>query len=179
MTMKHDPTKELDAMRAVATALTELDADSVVRVLRWAAEAFGAKSQPASAIEQPAVREEYRQIDGPGSFANIADLYAAAQPRNDSDKALVLGYWFQILQGAQDFESQAVNTELKHLGHGIGNITQAFGSLIGRKPQLVIQTRKTGTSQQARKRFKLTTVGQQTVEKMIKAGASQVDSSEL
>jgi hypothetical protein len=179
MEIQRDPVKELDAMRVVATALADLDAEAVARVLRWAAEAFGAKSPLTPAVGPLALRVEDSQVDGPVAFANIADLYAAAQPRNDADKALVVGYWIQILQGAQDFESQGVNTELKHLGHGIGNITQAFSSLMHRKPQLVIQTRKAGVSQQARKRFKLTTAGQQAVERMIKSGASNADSSEM
>jgi hypothetical protein len=185
---ERSPLKELDAMRGVAAALSSLDAGGIGRVLRWAAEAFGSAPAPfaptAVLPSAPKLSYEGRTTDSQvptgsalTSFASIADLYAAAQPRSDADKALVVGYWIQILQGAQDFDSQSVNAELKHLGHGVGNITQAFGSLMTRKPQFVIQTRKTGTTQQARKRFKVTLAGQQAVERMIKAGASHADSS--
>ena len=180
-----NPIKELDAMRAVAAALSPLDGGAIGRVLRWAAEAFGGNPIAAAPLSAaPRTAQEGRSAEGlstgnvpTASFSSIADLYAAAQPKGDADKALVVGYWMQVLQGAQDFESQGVNSELKHLGHGVSNITQAFGTLMGRKPQLVIQTRKTGTTQQARKRFKLTTAGQQTVDRMIKVGASQSNSS--
>ena len=100
---------------------------------------------------------------------DIADLYAAAEPKGDAEKALVAAYWVQQIKGSGDFDAATINKELKHLGHGVGNITAALGSLIARKPNLVIQTRKAGTSQQARKRYKLTTEGLKYVDNMIQS----------
>lgn len=172
-----DPLKELAAMKAIAEALKGLERDGVSRVLRWAADAFGAKVPPvANSKESLSQRKWDVKENGPApTFGSLADLYAAASPAAESDRALVIGYWFQIGQGEADFDSQAVNKELKHLGYGVGNITQAFSGLMARKPQLVIQTRKSGTSQQARKRYKLTTAGIQAVEKML--GKESVEST--
>ena len=100
-------------------------------------------------------------------YGTVHDLYAAAQPSGEAERALVIGYWFQVVQGAPDFDAQSVNTELRQLGYPIKNITQAFMSLMTRKPQFVIQTRKGGTAQQARKRLKLTAFGIQAVERRI------------
>jgi len=47
-------------------------------------------------------------------------------------------------------------TSLKHLGHGFGNITRAFENLKAMKPALIVQTRRDGSSPQARKKFKVT-----------------------
>ena len=164
-----DPLRELAAMKAIAEALKGLERDGVGRVLRWAADAFGAKVPPgAISTESLSQRKGNVKESGPApTFGSLADLYAAASPAAEPDRALVIGYWIQVGQGEADFDSQAVNKELKHLGYGVGNITQAFTGLMTRKPQLVIQTRKSGTSQQARKRYKLTTAGIQAVERML------------
>lgn len=174
-----DPLLEIDAMRAVADALKGLDPQGRTRVLNWAAAAFGTvalvsrdSTEPlpsAGAVSSSSSRVPERPTS---AFESIADLYAAAQPSGDAEKALVGAYWFQVVKGEQDFDSQTINRELKHLGHGVSNITQALNALISRKPQVVIQTRKSGTSQQARKRYKLTTSGQQVAERMIKTGGS-------
>ncbi len=72
-----------------------------------------------------------------------------------------------MCQGADSFDSQSANTALKNLGHAIANITMALGALIKQKPALVLQTKKSGKSRQARKTFKLTVAGIKAVEDMI------------
>jgi hypothetical protein len=85
------------------------------------------------------------------------------------DKALVVAYWLQVRGGAADIDAQTANTELKHLGHGISNVTRAFEGLKSQKPALMIQLRKEGSTQQARKRFKVTAEGRKSVERMLTA----------
>jgi hypothetical protein len=85
----------------------------------------------------------------------------------------VVGYWFQVHQGMKDFDSQRVNAELKNMGHGVGNITDAFTTLIDGKPQYVIQTRKSGTSRQARKLYRVTNEGSNRVRDLL--GGSRDD----
>jgi hypothetical protein len=100
-------------------------------------------------------------------FEGLAELFAAANPKTEPDKALVTGYWFQVVRNEADLTGQSLNEELKHLGHGVLNITKALTSLMKRKPQLVIQIRKSGTSKQARKKYKLTDSGRREVERML------------
>jgi Tfp pilus assembly protein PilX len=102
-----------------------------------------------------------------GEYEDVAALYTAAAPRTEPERALVVGYWFQVHQGMKDFDSQRVNAELKNMGHGVGNITEAFSRLIGRKPQYVIQTRKSGTARQARKLYRVTNEGIKRVKAML------------
>jgi len=97
----------------------------------------------------------------------VADLFAAAAAQTDADRALVVGYWLQIITSQPDFDSFTVNRDLKNLGHGVANITSAFDTLIERKPQHVIQTRKSGSAKQARKRYKLTEEGKKAVQRMV------------
>jgi hypothetical protein len=73
----------------------------------------------------------------------------------------------QKSSGLDTFDSAAVNRELKHLGHGVGNITSAFNDLISQKPALAMQTAKSGKSKQARKKYKITRAGEKAVLEML------------
>jgi hypothetical protein len=147
---------ELEAMTTVAGALDKIKADDkmVARVLRWAHERYtdAAEPEPASS------RGKGLTVDA-DAYEDVASLYTAASPRTEPERALVVGYWFQVHQGMKDFDSQRVNAELKNMGHGVGNITEAFSRLIDRRPQFVIQTRKSGTARQARKLYRVTNEG--------------------
>ncbi len=88
------------------------------------------------------------------------------------------GYWFQVVQNQADFVGQAVNNALKDVGHGVGNITNALSSLQSRKPALVRQVAKSGRTQQARKKYKLTTAGVSAVRAMMNGTNSPGTQSE-
>jgi hypothetical protein len=176
-----DPTLELEVMHDVATGLKKLagDTDSTRRVLQWAASAFlpdglqaVVSTSSATAQASPSTASGTGSVDtSPSrSFSTLPDLYSAVSPVSDSARALVVGYWFQVMQGEQDLDGFSINKELKHLGHAVTNITTALSSLIERKPQLVIQTRKSGNSKQARKLYRLTDAGIKAVERMIAGG---------
>jgi hypothetical protein len=104
--------------------------------------------------------------DGVDKGQTVAEYYDAANPKTDAEKTLVVAAWRQEVLGESSVESQSVNNELKHLGYGIGNVTRAFDVLKEQKPALVIQIQKSGTSKQARKKFKVTRVGLQRVQDM-------------
>lgn len=164
---------ELEAMKKVAEAIDELESDSQSRVLKWAADHYGVSVTTAGAKASNLHREnvEIREDDEPvnvSSYETIGDLFARALPGSDAEKALVAGYWIQEEQGNSEFGTQDVNRELKHLGYGVGNITRAFDNLKKTRPQQVIQLRKSGTSKQARRSFKLTEVGKQAVDAMVR-----------
>ncbi len=150
-------------MTAIAGALGGLDEKAANRVLRWARERYAGSVEP----EVPAPRGGKEAATGSDEFEDVASLYTAASPRTDAERALVVGYWFQQHQGMKDFDSQRVNAELKNMGHRVGNITDAFTRLIERRPQHVIQTRKSGASRQARKLYRVTNEGIKRVQTML------------
>jgi hypothetical protein len=88
-------------------------------------------------------------------------------PGTHAEKALVAGYWLQVCEGADRFTAHPVNKELTHLGHKLPNVTAALEDLKTTKPALVLQLSKSGTSQQARKTYKLSHAGVERVEEMI------------
>ena len=161
-----DPKDEIQAMGKIADALGELDDDAARRVLRWALERFTG----GGPVEVDTLGVSSTDQGGALEFDDLSDLFSAAAPTSQADQALVASYWVQEFEGEEDFESQRVNTLLKHLGHGVGNITRALESLKGRKPQHVVQLRKSGSSRQARKRYKVTAAGKEFVRELIRAG---------
>lgn len=117
--------------------------------------------------EEPPARGEAITL----KFDSFAELYdAARQPTGNPEKALVAGYWLQVCQSAESFDAQSANNELKNLGHALPNVTNSFESLKKKKPALVLQLKKSGTTQQARKTYKLTIAGKKAVEEMIVNG---------
>ena len=75
--------------------------------------------------------------------------------------------YLQNKGGEKELTSREINKELKNLGHGVGNITNAISSLSVKKPSLMIQTRKEGRSKQAQKKYKVTTEGFEAVKRLI------------
>ncbi len=155
--------EELDAMRAVSNALRALDAASARRVLQWAAERFGIEPGTSRAVGLSA----HHAANDLTTADDLAGFFAEAAPQTGPEKALVVGYYQQIVQGASELDAQALNSELKHLGHGLPNITNSMSLLMNQNPSLVIQTKKMGKEQQARKRYKLTNAGIVRVREML------------
>lgn len=150
---------EIEAMGVVGAALDPLDRDARQRVLTWAAQRFNdgliaTGSAATSRVPTVAVPDSAEL-----EFSDFVDLFDAVNPVSDKQKALVGGYWFQEVLGMGAWDSQRVNTALKDVGHGIGNITRALDQLQMGKPALVRQISKSGKSKQARKAYKLTTSG--------------------
>ena len=161
--MKRD--LELDAMASVTTALKELDEQTAARVLRWALDRFHVstkENKEANGEEEPGL-----------NFKELPVLYDAANPTTDAEKTLVVGYWLQQIEENENFDAQSVNSKLKHLGHRVGNITRAFDALKDENPRLVLQIEKSGSTKQARKKFKLTVEGIRKVKNMLNQKAFQ------
>jgi hypothetical protein len=170
VSVAEDP--EIGAMSAIADALTALeDEEARVRVLKWATTRFAPNVRvpdgPSEALDESESEDAEGRTPSPG-YAVFADLFDAATPRTDPERALVGGYWTQVIEGNSDFASQTVNNALKDVGHGIGNITDALGALQDRRPSLVRQVQKSGRTRQARKKYKLTSAGITAVERMIR-----------
>lgn len=163
---------ELKAMADIASIFATLEEDEIQRVLRWANEKYRARAAGAAA---PAAEVGVSTATGEKrEFKDLPMLFDAAKPTNGLERILVGAYFCQVVQGEADFDSQSLNTQLKHLGYPSANITRDMERLVNRSPKLVIQTRKEGTSQQARKKFRLTMEGVRVVETLLSksSGAS-------
>lgn len=172
--MSGEPSPEIQAMVKMEQALSGLDEEAVNRVLQWTISRFGTQAVSADGSgafaekEEPEFEKAGEEVTAPDEFEDLASLYDAASPSTDADKALVCAYWFQEIQGHSSFTSMAINKELKHLGHGVSNITRTLGGLKSKKPALVMQRRKEGKTQQARKLYALTGEGKKAVKRMLR-----------
>ena len=168
---------EIVAMSKISAILNELkDVEAKTRVLRWVVEKYRTTSSKPLPHTQTSIFPDIGVGTGEAStsrtFQDFPALFAASSPTTDPERALVAGYWFQVVRGQDDLHGQQLNDELKNMGHRIGNITDALSSLIERRPALVMQTRKSGTSRQARKKYRLTSEGIRAVEQMFSRTAA-------
>jgi hypothetical protein len=160
---------ELNSMQQIKAALTPLDEVTRNRVLQWAISRFigttGIGLSPP--LDQPAFGRPATITSSSQGFETFAELFEAAHPSTEKEKGLIAGYWVQICQSQPSFGSQALNDALKDLGHGVGNITDALSALKDERPALLLQLKKSGTSKQARKTYKLTQEGIRRVQGML------------
>jgi len=178
--MSEDAAKEFDAIKAVHDALEPLEEAARTRVLTYInsllgidVKVTGSHSGTARAAGDADVIEDPEEEAANGvakdapTYSSFAELYAAANPKSNGEKALIAGYWLQVSQGAENFTSAAANKELNNLGHKVANITDAIDSVKDQKPMLILQLKKSGSSRQARKLYKVSHEGVKRVEVMI------------
>ncbi len=173
--------QEIQAMASISSALSELEDDARARVLRWAADRFGVsglesgtiQGTPATATSSSSAEEsDNGDLEEPTEeFDTFAELFAQANPSSEALKVLVAGYWHQVVCSDSEITSAKLNKDLKDLGHSIVNINQKFDTLMGFKPQLAIQLKKSGNAKQARKKYKVTKEGIKKVEEMLRSGS--------
>ena len=164
---------ELKAMSAVLEALADLDREAQDRILNWTRSRLDLRKPK----EVENTDQESPKRDSPIKVESFAELFDQARPKLEKEKALLGAYWIQICQGQETFASSAVNNELKHLGHGLANVTDCLNRLIDQRPSLILQIRKSGTSKQARKTYKVTQAGVSRVQRML-AGQNTDDNDE-
>jgi hypothetical protein len=166
-----DSFQEIEAMKSIAEAIEKLDEEARLRVLSWAKARFQGNRSTNSLADVPSKIEDQpgsvTNLDTIKSYGSLAELYHAADPKSEAEKGLVAGAWFQVVEGMDGLDSQTINTALKDLGYGVGNITRAFDVLISQRPALMIQLRKAGTTKQARKQFKVTDAGLKKILQML------------
>jgi hypothetical protein len=171
---------EIEAMGTVSKALGGLDEEVRGRVVRWAAERYGITLGVAprqqtgggpggntGGGELDDDELDQHADDDVSAWNHFAELYHASGASTHPEGMLVAAYWVQVLKGQESFGSLELNKLLKDLGHGVTGTAKVMTTLIARKPALILQLKKSGKSQQARKTYKLTDAGKKAVEQMI------------
>jgi hypothetical protein len=170
---------ELAAMSTMRKALASLDEDSRQRVMDWVSDYYGysGRRKPAPPApprpNPPGNGDPDGGGDQPQQYPDFAALYHAANPQTDWERAMVGGYWFQVVPTKPDFGSREVNKALNNLGHKVANITNALTAAINQRPQPVIQVGKAGKAQQANKRYRITDEGIRRVQRMLATGNAE------
>ncbi len=154
---------ELDAMKQISDLLEPLEPEARARVMAWVSGSLSIGRVQASS--PPSLMTATEALNA--NFGSFAELFHAADPKSEKERALIAAYWIQQSEGADQFASQQLNTELKNIGYRVGNITDALSQLIDERPNLVIQVAKSGSTKQARKTYKITDAGFRRVSEML------------
>jgi hypothetical protein len=165
--------KELGAMVAIERALSDLNDDERARVLAWASARFNVSLKLPKPAKQSGSSNEAADEGDSAAASTLAEFYDQASPTTEGEKVLVVGYWYQYRENAEELDSQTLNAQLKHLGHGVGNITRALEWPKSQKPALMVQKRKEGSTKQARQKFAVTNEGKKYVERMLARKAAE------
>jgi hypothetical protein len=168
--------EELQLMQTIYEGLEKHTPEVRHRILTWVLDRLDTPLAPRlkKHSQEPAQHDlAERTPESNVPYATFAELYDAAGPTTGGQMALVGGYWFQVCQRQEDFVAADVNNQLKDAGAKVANITVAFNGLIETTPRLALQVKKSGTSKQARKRYKLTTAGIREVERMISGAGDE------
>lgn len=153
---------EFRAMQIAYDALEPLEAEARERVFTYLESRLGrsgGRSVSPLLLSSAGVQTSDENRDRDDKFEEFGELFDAFDPKSDVEKALIAAFWSSEREDEASFDSQSLNTMLKNLGHGVANITRALGGLADQKPALVIQTRKSGSTKQARKTYKITRSG--------------------
>ena len=161
--------EELEVMSAVYQEFMRIDDEAKQRVLDWVAGKFSLIS-PITGItgtKTLAGQVPSRETISIESFSSVADAFNAASPEIDRDKALIVAAFLQKNLGKDEITGYEINNELRQLGHGLNNITDAINQMMDKRPKLMIQVKKEGKTKQARKKYKVTTEGLKVVQQML------------
>ena len=151
---------EIKALNDIYNIINDLDHEARRRVLHWINERF------ASELTKNMAGQEIKGQESPygasfeiKSFNSIVDIFSKARPKNDAEKVLIVASYLQENKHGEELTAREINMRLNLLGHGVRNITSTIGTLIKKRPQLMIQTRKEGKTRQAQKRYRVTAEG--------------------
>jgi hypothetical protein len=157
---------EIKAMAVISSTLDGLgEAEVKGRVLRWAVDKYAVilpKPRSNSPSQDPSDKTE-------ASFTEFVDLLDKADPQDRVDKVLTAAYWLQVVKGSSTWQTRQINDLLKNTGHGLDGINHVLDVAQSRKPTPVRQIAKGGKTQQARKTYKLTSHGINTLAQKIGA----------
>ncbi len=92
-------------------------------------------------------------------YKNIENLFLAAEIKSVGSRVLLAAAYLQEKNDYEEMSSYDINSRLKKLGYGVSNITTAINTLLNKKTPLMMQTKKEGTSKQAKRKFKVTEEG--------------------
>ena len=166
--------KDLKAIETILTSLEPFDDMERQRILGFVISRLGLPSKlqgPGLVASTSSSTQDLAQPGGSkvdlGGVSDLAELMAAAHPQTDNDRALIAAAFLQSENGTKDLTGQQINAALKELGHSCSNITMAMSALMNARPALVIQTRKSGRTKQARKLYRVTTSGFSHVQAMV------------
>jgi hypothetical protein len=129
--------------------------------------AFGSSTAAPAPVARGRGRPRAEPARGEQAGADLASLLERWTPSTMSDKALLGAYFLTRIRGEETVTSQAINSELKRNSLAISNITRAIEANMRPDRPLMVQEKKMGSTKQARKQYRITPAGIDTVERKL------------
>ncbi len=101
------------------------------------------------------------------AFADCSQLFDAAQPSANEDKALVAAYWLQVHGEKGEFASRDITRVLTQLGENFTHMSRVLERLRSKKPATIRQVRATGKGKGFRRTYAITEAGKKVVQQMV------------
>ncbi len=178
--------QEMEVLSKCYDLLKGLDDEVKIRTMQWLSSKFRigqstlvlssgdmgmheGNGSAATPVEKPAEAPASASAPAPSgidAFNSFTDLYKHVKPSSDAEKALAAAVFLQLRKDSPDLTSAQVQKELKRIDQRVSNITQAISALV--KKKFMIQLAKEGTSQQARKKYKVTREGIKFIDDILK-----------
>ena len=170
------PSDELSAMQKIEGLLSPLDESVRNRILVWANLRFNEQSGSRCINKKLTDSTDDNVSNGDKTtFATLAELVNACNPKNLLERALIGAYWTQILGGESSWQSSRINGPMSKIGMRITSVNHVLSRAQQKRPALVLTVDKTGQTAQSRKFYKLTESGVKYVENMIHGADTQYD----
>lgn len=168
---------ELEALNKINEAIRELPEDAKVRVIAWLINKYSIHSGHSPVLTPKVLtnvdtHNEQENIIEPDvmsitSYATAADLLAKCNPNKENEKILIVSAFLQAKNPTKDLTGYEVNHTLKNIGHKVNDFSHNIDSLMKRKPQLMIQTKKSGNTRQAKRNYRVTDEGMKEIERLV------------
>ena len=179
---------EINALSEVYEALKALNNAQIKRILDWVASKFDldkqpflkavereaaapagkpikkrrgrrpGKMNPAEAIPGPQTAEG-PEITGFIKYDNFEELLLFSNAHNNMAKILLAAAYLQEKKNLKEFGSYDISRLFKSIGEEVGQPSAYLNNLMGKNPQLLIQTGTQGTGEKSRRNFRVTEEG--------------------
>jgi hypothetical protein len=174
--------KEINAMKLALEAVKDLEPEAQKRVMKWVSDRLNlsvyqeipSNTQFSSSKlgRQPLPLHDHHGLAG---FDSLAELLGCTNVKTDTNRVLVAAAYEQEKNRKRELTGREINRELQHIGHRVGNVTRAIDQLKAKRPQLMIQLKKEGSTQQAKKKYRVTIEGVKAVEALIRGDSMEAE----
>ncbi|MEL7118872.1 MAG: hypothetical protein AAFO07_05510 [Bacteroidota bacterium] len=173
---------EIEAIAKSYEVIKDLDPASKKRVISWLVNKFqytiddahhhgnihaGGSGMTNAGNNADVTKELPEDLTG---FETAEALYTSLFTKTEPEKVLVVAAYLQEKEGLVELGGRRINSELKKIGEGVKNITAAISSLTKKTPPLMTQSKKEGSSPQAKKQYQVTADGIEKVNQALKKG---------
>lgn len=156
---------ELEAMAKIDQLMRSLSSEERSRVISWLTHKYGSHSSVTRISDSDLANDPNGK-----RFSTFAEAFDTFNPQNLAERALIGLWWVDQASDDANHPSQPINNELKNAGYPIKNITDALSASMSQQPKYVLQTRKSGSSKQARKLYRLTDAGRKFIQERLDSG---------